>query len=280
MADKALKSLQEQFVHRFGEAPPETPLPRGAETIQALAARRSHRKYLDRPVEQPLIETLSAAALCAPTKSDLQQTDIVIIEDAQIRNGINGLFSPTSWVAAAPALLVFCANNRRQRQLHAWRGRPFANDHLDAFFNATVDSAIVLATFVVAAEAVGLGYCPLSAIRNDPERVSELLSLPDHVFPVAGLTLGWPADDGAVSLRLPLDVTVHRDRFGEDDLRQRIDAYDRRRANVQPIANQKFTDQFGAQEFYGWSEDKARQYTEPQRTDFGAFVRAKGFKLE
>jgi nitroreductase/FMN reductase [NAD(P)H] len=32
--------------------------------------------------------------------------------------------------------------------------------------------------------------------------------------------------------------------------------------------------------FYGWSEDKARQYGVPQRTDFGAFVRGKGFKLD
>ena len=32
--------------------------------------------------------------------------------------------------------------------------------------------------------------------------------------------------------------------------------------------------------FYGWSEDKARQYAEPLRADFGAFVRKKGFNLD
>jgi nitroreductase/FMN reductase [NAD(P)H] len=39
-------------------------------------------------------------------------------------------------------------------------------------------------------------------------------------------------------------------------------------------------ERFGQAEFYGWSEDKARQYAEPLRTDFGAFVRAKGFCLD
>jgi hypothetical protein len=34
------------------------------------------------------------------------------------------------------------------------RGKTFPNDHLDLFFNATVDAAIVLASFVHAAEAV------------------------------------------------------------------------------------------------------------------------------
>jgi FMN reductase [NAD(P)H] len=36
----------------------------------------------------------------------------------------------------------------------------------------------------------------------------------------------------------------------------------------------------GEAEFYGWSEDKARQYAEPLRADFGAFLRAKGFCLD
>ena len=39
-------------------------------------------------------------------------------------------------------------------------------------------------------------------------------------------------------------------------------------------------ERWGEVPFYGWSEDKARQYAEPQRTDFGAFIRAQGFKLD
>lgn len=216
----------------------------------------------------------------APTKSDLQQSDIVIVRDRALRGDIDALFPNDSWIAASPAFLVFCANNRRQRQLHEWRGRPFVNDHLDAFFNATVDAAIVLATFVVAAERVGLGCCPISAVRNHAARVSNLLGLPDHVFPVAGLTLGWPAGDGVVSLRLPLSVTVHTDRFGEAGLRQSIDAYDARRVEEQPYASQRFADLYGTQTPYTWSKDKARQYSQPERADFGAFVRAKGFRLD
>ncbi|NJM34133.1 MAG: NADPH-dependent oxidoreductase, partial [Rhodomicrobium sp.] len=66
------------------------------------------------------------------------------------------------------------------------RGHPFANDHLDAFFNAACDAAIALTAFILAAEARGLGCTPISAIRNHAEAVSELLGLPDHVFPFVG----------------------------------------------------------------------------------------------
>ena len=142
-----------------------------------------------------------------------------------------------------------------------------------------MDSAIQLATFVIAAERLGLGCCPISAVRDHAGTIGGLLGLPDHVFPVAGMTLGWPAGEGQVSPRLPLDVTVHLDRYDEAGLRGRIDAYDARRARAQPHARQRLVERYGEQAPYTWSEDKARQYSEPLRADFGAFVRAKGFRL-
>jgi nitroreductase/FMN reductase [NAD(P)H] len=282
MTSEPSKSLADQFSYRFGAPPAFYEPTAGNDTLAYLAGRCSHRKYLDRPVDAALIETLSAAALSAPTKSDLQQCDVVIIEDPSLRKSINDLFPEDPWIGAAPAFLVFCGNNRRQRQLHLWRGRPFANDHLDAFFNASVDAAIVLATFVIAAERVGLGCCPISAVRNHAATISDFLGLPDHVFPVAGMTLGWPAGDGEVSPRLPLAVTLHKDRFSEQGVRGHIDAYDDRRAGLQPYAKQRFSGQreYGTVTPYTWSEDKARQYSKPERAEFGAFIRSKGFKLD
>ncbi len=232
-------SRQELFAYRYGDAPAAPDIPAVADTLDYLAGRRSCRSYLDRPVDPALVETLAAAAFCAPTKSDLQQRDLVTVRDPALRAEIDGLFPNDPWIAAAPAFLVFCGNNRRQRQLHEWRGRAFVNDHLDAFFNAEVDAGILLATFVIAAERAGLGCCPISALRNHGERVSDLLGLPDHVFPVAGLTLGWPAAAGEISLRLPLGVTLHQDRFDETGLRAAVEAYDARRAEAQPYAAQR-----------------------------------------
>jgi nitroreductase/FMN reductase [NAD(P)H] len=280
MTQEPAKTLHDHFAYRFGDAPPAHDCAGDDDTLLYLARRRTLRKYSDRAVDPALIETLAAAALCAPTKSDLQQRDIVILREPGLRADIDALFPEDGWIAAAPAFLVFCGNNRRQRQLHEWRRKPFANDHLDAFFNAAVDAAIVLATFIIAAERSGLGCCAISAVRNHASRISDLLELPDHVFPVAGLTLGWPAGEGKVSPRLPLAVTVHEDRFNEDGLRQRIDAYDARRADLQPYFRQRHTEEYGTTTPYGWSEDKARQYSTPQRADFGAYVRAKGFCLD
>jgi len=265
---------------RFGSAPALSEAPRGIDVLADMADRRVMRRYLDKPVDPALLETLCAVALSAPSKSDLQQADIVIVSDKDQREKLEALLPDNPWVKAAPVFLVFCGNNRRHRLLFEWRGQPFVNDYLDPFFNAAVDTGIVLATFVAAADRAGLGSCPISAIRNHAAQVSDILGLPQQVFPVAALGVGWPSFEGVMSPRLGLDITIHRDRYDEHALKDKIAAYDQRREAVQPYKTQRYTDKFGQSATYGWSEDKARQYSVPERADFGAFVRRKGFKLD
>ncbi len=276
MLDRLLTVLKA----RFGSAPALSEAPRGADVLADMADRRVMRRYLDKPVDPALLETLCAVALSAPSKSDLQQADIVIVSDKGQREKLEALLPDNPWVKAAPVFLVFCGNNRRHRLLFEWRCRPFVNDYLDPFFNAAVDTGIVLATFVAAADRAGLGSCPISAIRNHAAEVSDILDLPQHVFPVAALGVGWPSFEGVMSPRLGLDITIHRDHYDERALRDKISAYDQRREAVQPYKTQRYVDRFGESAAYGWSEDKARQYSVPERADFGAFVRRKGFKLD
>ena len=276
----AADRLQALVAERFGEELPVDPDTPRADELAGILGHRSHRAYDGRVVPPDLLRLLFACAFSAPSKSDLQQADVVQVVDPAIRAAIADLIPDMPWVREAPTFLVFCGNNRRTRRLGELRGKPFANDHLDAFMNAAVDAGIVLATFIRAAAAVGLGCCPISAVRNHAATVSELLGLPDWVFPLAGLCVGYPAAEGRISPRLPLDFTVHVDRYNEDGLDAGIDAYDRRRADLQPYAQQRYVKQYGEAAFYGWSEDKARQYSRPERADFGAFIRARRFRLE
>lgn len=277
---EAVQTIRNALFERFGDRFDVDPAVPGIDELARMAARRVHRRYVARDVPPDLLRLLCACALSAPSKSDLQQADILIVRENEGRGAIADLLSDMPWVREAPVFLVFLADGRRVLQISQMRGKPFPNDHLDLFFNATVDAAIVLASFLRAADAVGLGCCPISVIRDHARAVSELLALPEKVVPVAGMCVGWPADEGGISPRLSLATTLHEDRFTAGDLTAEIDAYDRRRAALRPYRNQREVARFGSAEFYGWSEDKARQYAVPLRADFGAFVRAQGFRLD
>jgi len=278
--DTVAESLQDALATRFGERLPVDAELGGLAELAAIAAHRTHRRYAPRPVADDLVRLLCACALSAPSKSDLQQSDILIVRDATIRAAIAARLPDNPQVGLAPVFLVFLANGRRLPLIASARGKPFPNDHLDLFFNAVSDCSIALATFIRAAEAVGLGCCPISAIRDHAAAVSELLHLPQRVIPVAGMCLGWPSERGHISPRLGLAATVHVDRYSEGDPLADIDVYDRRRNTGRPPWKQRNPERWGEAAFYGWSEDKARQYAEPLRTDFGAFVRRKGFTLD
>jgi nitroreductase len=275
-----VKAIAAALSERFGEDIAVDPALPGLNELAQIAGHRSHRRYLPRPIAPELLRLLCACALSAPSKSDLQQCDIVIVTDTTIRAGIVATIPDMPWIMDAPAFLVFVANGERLPMLAKLHDKPFPNDHLDQFFNAAVDAAIVLATFMRAASAVGLGCCPISAIRDRPQTVSDLLRLPQRVVPVAGLCVGWPAQAGEITPRLSLRTTVIENNYGERDLAKEIDAYDRRRAALRPYRRQRNPERWGEADFYSWSQDKARQYGVPTRADFGAFVRGKGFCLD
>jgi hypothetical protein len=186
------------------------------------------------------------------------------------------------WLPSAPLLLIFCGDSRRIRRICELRDRPFANDHLDAMFNASVDAALVMMNFIRVARAAGLGCCPISMLRDRAGELSDLLALPPGVFPVAGMAAGFPAAPVALSRRLPMSLTVHTDCYDDSHLEAEVDAYDERRRSGQatPKDKQRETVRFGTQENYGWSEDKARQVSRPQRADFGRYLRDQGFRLD
>lgn len=270
-------SLRAGFGHDLGGLPARH---EGADYggLARLLERRSCRDYAAREVPEDLVRVILAAGLSAPTKSDLQQADVVWVRDdalrAEVLEGIGG----AEWIARVPVFMVVCANGARFASL--FEGGDFPNDHFDALFNATVDAAVVLEGLVAAAALAGLGTCPISQIRNRAERIGGLLDLPDRVFPVAGLCLGYAASEAPISPRLDLGITVHEDRYDGDAFARLGPAYDARRIAEAPYARQRAPERFGVAETYGWREDKRRQYADPQRADFGAYLRAIGFSFE
>ncbi|MDH3715410.1 MAG: nitroreductase family protein [Gammaproteobacteria bacterium] len=251
------------------------------QTLRNILSRRSVRSFREDTVPEALLQTLFATAFSAPSKSDLQQACVINVSDPDQRTRIAGLHGNTDWLARAPVFMVWCGDSRRIRRLCEWRGHAFANDHLDAFMNAAVDVAIVMQTFIVAAESVGLGCCPVSEVRNRIVALSEILALPKWVFPVAGLCVGWADRQPPLSMRLPLQVTVHDNRYDDTGLFETVSAYDAHRESREqtPPEKQRMVERYGVSDTYGWSENRTRQYSVAARADFGEYIRAQGFDL-
>ena len=275
------QSLDYLFHQRYGRKLDVAPDLVLNDTLSTLLLHRSCRHYKKKIVSDDLVQALIAVAFSAPSKSDLQQVSVIRITDKAKLNRLAQHNHEVSWIADAPVFMVWCGDSRRIRRLSEWKQHGFANDHLDAFMNAAVDVGIALQSFISAVESLGLGCCPVSQIRDDIELLSHELALPKWVFPVAGLCVGWPVKQENISMRLPLEITVHDNMYSDSHLFDEASKYDIRREQVDPTApaQQRLKYKYGVTEGYGWSEDKTRQYAEPMRTDFGAYIRKQGFDL-
>ncbi|MEQ9554685.1 MAG: nitroreductase family protein [Rhodospirillales bacterium] len=251
------------------------------EPVARMIGRRVCRHYGREAVTDGMLETLLAAAQSAPAKSDLQQYAIVVTDKDQ-QQAISAMIGSMPWIADASRFLVFCADMHRGQRIAEMRGKEHVNNTLDTFMNAAVDASLAMMSFITAAGFKGLGTCPVSAVRAHTAAICELLGLPKGVYPVAGLTVGYPTDDGRFTLRLPSSVVVHHGTYDDSALETELKAYDARRNKLQPIAPEKqmHQDDFGISDDYGWTENTARRLAKRERADFGAFIRAHGFDLE
>jgi FMN reductase [NAD(P)H] len=269
------------FADRFGATSDNPAIGSLAPELARILARRTHRAYADQPVPQDLMEALLAVSLSASSKSDFQEASIIVVNDRSLRADIGRHFPAMPWIGTSPRFLVFCGDSLRLEKLGALRGHHQTNRNLEGFLNASVDAALAMQTFILAAEMAGLGCCPISVIRNKMPDIAQLLGLPDGVFPVAGLCVGYPAGAGHVSMRLPMSVTIHHDRYDDSELASEVDAYDKRREAVNPTAPDRQRDpaRFGTASAYGWSEDKARQAAQPEGAAFAKHISDTGFDM-
>lgn len=244
--------------------------------LAALLDRRVTRRYRPDPVPDALLDTVLAGAQSAPAKSDLQQFSILVTRDRQKITAVADAIGSMPWIEDAPVLLLFCGDLRRGRQICAMQGRTHANDSVDTFLNASVDAALAMGFCVMAAEAAGLGTCPISYVRNHLDLVARLFGLPDGVFPVAGLTLGFPAARNEVSPRLPPLVIVHRETYDDSGLAAALPGYD----SLRPPGKPRYPEVHGPKpEGCAWSENAARQLSVPERPDLRAWLATKGINL-
>jgi nitroreductase/FMN reductase [NAD(P)H] len=204
-----------------------------------------------------------------------------MVDDPAARRVLMGPAAADEWMRMAPHIAVFCADMRRGQRIAALRGYRHENDNLDTFLNASVDAGLALGFLMAAAEAVGVGCCPISLIRDRIADVASILALPPGVYPVAGFCFGWPAREGEVSMRLPPAIILHHEKYDDSRLEEELAAYDRRRNARQPIAphKQRLVGRYGQSAEYTWSENAGRQLSAEERPDFRSFLLGNGFSL-
>ncbi len=241
--------------------------------IDLLKSHRSIRKFTDRPIDPELLDELFRAGQGAATSSFLQGSTIIRVTRPETRAQLAELAGNQRYVETAAEFLVFCADLKRAGNYCAKYEKPFEGDFTEHFIIATVDAALMAQSLVTAAESEGIGICYIGGIRNNPGPVSDLLELPNGVYPVFGLCLGYPDQDPELKPRLPLSVIVKQEVYNEDGDAEIIEEYDEH-------IREYYRTRTGGGHGISWSEQVATLLSEKSRPHMRDFLAGKGFKFK
>ena len=240
------------------------------QTINILTGHRSIRKFADTPIDPALFQRLLEAGQAAASSSFLQGVTIMRITDPKKRAAFKEIAGGQVYVETAPEFLVFCADlSRPMRCCTDYGGAP-SEGLTEHFIIATVDVALYAQNVAVAAESAGLGICYIGAIRNDAARSAALLELPQQVYPVFGMCIGWPDQDPEVKPRLPLSVILKENSYSTDGEPEAIAIYDEEMRNYYLTRSANIKIQ-------GWSEQMAGLLGKESRLHMRPFLESKGF---
>ncbi|GGG59959.1 oxygen-insensitive NADPH nitroreductase [Paenibacillus radicis (ex Gao et al. 2016)] len=244
------------------------------ETIQVMLGHRSIRKFKDAPVAKEQLDVIIEAAQHASTSSNMQAFTVIRITDAGLREQLAVLAGNQAYVSQCPEFLVWCADLHRYERAGA-RALPEGEEPrstTENFIVATVDAALAAQNAAVAAESLGLGIVYIGGLRNNPRQVSELLRLPQYVYPVFGMCIGVPDQEPLVRPRLPREAILHENGYCEERIDPAIDQY-----NV--TLSDYMSERTNGKAATSWSQAMAAKKDAP-RLHMREFLYGQGFRLE
>ena len=192
--------------------------------MKNLLTRRSIRKYTDQPINDELLNRLMTEAARTQTMGNLQLYSVVVTRSDEMKQRLAPAHFNQPMVTGAPVVLTICADFNRTSQWARCRKAEPGYDNLLSFVNAATDALLYTQTLCNLMDEEGLGYCYLGTTIYMPQQIIDTLQLPQLTFPVATLTVGWPAEEPPTSDRLPLQSFVHNETY-KDYTPEAIDTY-------------------------------------------------------
>jgi len=244
------------------------------ETLDLLKRHESVRQYLDKPVSEEQLAAIIEAGQMASTSSNVQAYSVIAVTDPALKKELASLAGNQAYIEQCPVFLVWCADLYRLREVTKphLQGAGSYEDSTENFIVATVDAALAAQNAAVAAESLDLGIVYIGGIRNQIAKVSELLGLPEMVYPVFGMCLGYPAGAVGQRPRLPLQAVLHRNRYHAETTTEQVKVYDE-------VTSEYMRKRTGGTNVAPWSAIMAKRLAEPTRLHMKEFLKDKGFIL-
>ena len=256
------------FCYNPSMTKPHTPV------TETLNAHVTIRHFTPQPIPQAMLDSILDAARRSPTSSNMQTYSIIVVRDPKTRRALVPLTGNQKHLETCDVFLAFCADLHRLEMAVALHDLEMATS-LENTLVATIDAALVGMSAQTAAESFGLGAVMIGAMRNHPIKAARLLGLPEGVYVVYGMCLGWPDETRRPPQkpRLPRELVIHEECYNTSDSRPLLRAHDHELAA-------HYTELGRNLDEAAWSGPIANRLQTPSRPHLRRELEALGFSFE
>ena len=152
------------------------------DALSAISQRRCVRRFSDRVPDDELIHALLQAAIRAPSAGNLQPWHFYVVRDIAARKRLAAAALSQEHVAAAPVVVVICAEPDRSAVRYGRRGRELY---------CIQDTAAAAENLLLAAVAIGMAGCWVGAF--DEAEVARIVGAPRGRRPLVLVPVGYPS---------------------------------------------------------------------------------------
>jgi len=178
-----------------------------------LCERASCRNFSDRKIEEEILNLVLEAGIHSPTGGNLQPYSIIKIENEETKNKL-AKSCGQNFIAKAPVNLLFCIDWHRIKRWAELEVAPFtAMSSFRHFWISFQDTVIAAQNICTAADAFGLGSVYIGTVIDIISEVRKMVALPEGVFPVVLLCLGYPASKAFPRKKLGINSIVHNEKY-------------------------------------------------------------------
>ena len=184
------------------------------ETIKLLLERGSCRLFKKKKIPKRILRYIIKAGTHAPSGGNLQPFSIIKIENKDTNKKLAELCGNQKWIEDAPVNLLFCIDLYRLKKWAELEVAPFtATNSFTHFWISFQDTVIAAQNISTAADSMGLGSVYIGTITTCFRQLKKMFKLPEGVFPVVLLCLGYPLKKVAVRKKLDIDIIVHDEKY-------------------------------------------------------------------
>ena len=235
-----------------------------------MSSHTSIRKYKNKVLSKEEVFELISVAQHAASSHFVQAYSVIWVTDDQMKNKLGQYSKNSVQMETAGAVLVCCVDYQRLHLAGNINATSIVTDSAENVLVGTADVAIFSQNLAIAAESKGYGICYIGGVRNNPAAISEMLDLPDLVFPLFAMTIGIPDEQHEVKPRLPVEAILHENGYDSEKYKSLLPEYDKTMEDYYASrgSNQKSTN---------WTKSMTDFLKEPRRTHIKEFLHSKGF---